>query len=96
MIRVELSRAADADLAEILGYGAEAFGEKAAETYVAGFEATFALIAAHPFAGAIHDEVRPPIRSLPHGSHRIFYDVLEDRAVVQRILHKAMDVQRHF
>jgi len=49
----------------------------------------------HPFAGAIHDEVHPPIRSLPHGSHRIFYDLMEGRAVVQRILHKAMDRQRH-
>ena len=95
MIDVELSEAADADLAEILGYGVEAFGEEAAEIYVAGFELTFTLIAAHPFAGAVHDEVRPPIRSLPHGSHRVFYDVIEDRAVVQRILHKAMDVQRH-
>lgn len=75
--------------------GAEAFGEAAAEAYVAGFEATFALIAAHPFAGAVHDEVRPPIRSLPHGSHRVFYDLVEGCAVVQRILHKAMDVQRH-
>jgi toxin ParE1/3/4 len=39
--------------------------------------------------------VRPPIRSLPHGSHRIFYDVFEDRAVVRRVLHKAVDVARH-
>lgn len=95
MISVELSNAADADLVRILDYGVEAFGEVAAEAYVAGFEATFALIAEHPFAGAVHDEVRPPIRSLPHGSHRVFYDLTEGCAVVQRILHKAMDVQRH-
>lgn len=95
MIPVELSRAADADLVRILEYGVGAFGEEAADAYVAGFEATFALIAAHPFAGAIHDEVRPPIHSLPHGSHRVFYDLVEGRAVVQRILHKAMDVKRH-
>ena len=95
MIPVELSEAADADLTEVLSYGAEAFGEERAEAYVAGFATTFALISAYSFSGAVHDEVRPPIRSLPHGSHRVFYDVLEDRAIVQRILHKAMDVQRH-
>jgi toxin ParE1/3/4 len=94
MIPLQLSEAADADLAEILGYGVETFGEEAGESYVAGFAHVFALISQHPFAGAVHDEVRPPIRSLAHGSHRVFYDVLADRLVVQRILHKAMDVER--
>lgn len=95
MIPLELSEAADADLAEILHYGVTRFGEETGEGYAAGFEASFALIAEHPFAGAVHDTVRPPIRSLPHGSHRIFYDVIGDRVVVQRVLHKAMDVERH-
>jgi toxin ParE1/3/4 len=95
MIRVELGEAADADLVEILSYGAETFGEARAEAYVASFDDTFDLISRHPLAGAVHDEVRPPIRSLPHGSHRIFYDVFEDEVVVQRILHKAVDVLRH-
>jgi toxin ParE1/3/4 len=95
MIPVELSEAADADLAEILSYGTEAFGEVQAERYVAGFEDAFDLISRHPLAGPVHDAVRPPIRSLPHGSHRIFYDLFEGRAVVQRVLHKAVDVPRH-
>jgi toxin ParE1/3/4 len=95
MIPVELSEAADADLVEILEYGTERFGEAQAETYVASFDDTFDLISRHPLAGAVHDAVRPPIRSLPHGSHRIFYDIFEDRVVVQRVLHKAVDVKRH-
>lgn len=95
MIRVEISEAADADLVEILAYGTGNFGLERAEAYVAGFQATFDLISRHPLAGAIHDEVRPPVRSLPHGSHRVFYDVFESEAVVQRILHKAADVTRH-
>ena len=95
MIELVLSEAADADLAEILSYGIEQFGEASGEAYVAGFETSFALIAEHPYAGAVHDEVRPPIRSLPHGSHRIFYDVAGSRVIVQRVLHKAMDVERH-
>ena len=95
MMAVVLSEAADADLAAILDYGVERFGAETGEAYVAGFKASFDLIAEHPLAGAVHDEIRPPIRSLPHGSHRIFYDVLQDRVVIQRILHKAMDVERH-
>lgn len=95
MIRVEISEAADADLVEILEYGTDNFGRDRAEAYVAGFQTTFDLISRHPAAGAVHDEVRPPIRSLPHGSHRVFYDVFEAEAVVQRILHKAVDVKRH-
>ena len=95
MTRLELSEAADADLASILSYGVEVYGEGAAEAYVESFEAAFALISDWPAAGAVHEEVRPPIRSRPHGSHRIFYDILEDRVIVQRILHQAMDVERH-
>lgn len=95
MIPVEISEAADADLAEILAYGKENFGENRAEAYLASFQTTIDLIARHPLAGAVHGGVRPPIRSLPHGSHRLFYDVFEDHVVVQRVLHKAVDVQRH-
>lgn len=38
-----------------------------------------------PLAGAVHEAVRPAIGSVAHGCHRIFYDVFEDRAVVQRV-----------
>jgi toxin ParE1/3/4 len=95
MIRVEIGEAADADLVKILEYGTDNFGQDRAEAYVAGFQTAFDLISRHPAAGAVHDAVRPPIRSLPHGSHRVFHDLFEAEAVVQRILHKAVDVTRH-
>jgi toxin ParE1/3/4 len=95
MIPVELSEAADADLVEILAFGTEMFGEERAEAYVVSFADTFDLNSRHPLTGAVHDLVRPPIRSLLHCSHRIFYDVFEDRAVVQGVLHKAVDLARH-
>jgi plasmid stabilization system protein ParE len=49
MTRVEISRAADADLAEILSYGTETFGQDRAETYVASFRTAFDLIARYPW-----------------------------------------------
>lgn len=92
--RVELSHAADADLVAILEYGAEMFGWDRAEAYVESFAASFTMLADHPEIGAVHPDIRPPVRSLPHGSHRIFYDIADEFIVVQRILHKSMDAQR--
>jgi toxin ParE1/3/4 len=95
VIPVEISAAADADLTAIFEYGIDRFGDETAANYLRGFDASFDLIAEHPLIGAIHDTVWPLIHSLPHGSHRIYYDVLEDRIVVRRILHKAMDAVSH-
>jgi len=95
VIPVELSEAAIADLEDILAYGAERFGEDLAQAYLLGFDTAFALISDHPRIGAMHASVRPPIYSLPHGSHRIYYDIFANRVVVQRVLHKALDVERH-
>jgi toxin ParE1/3/4 len=94
MIPLELSRDADADLAEILAYGTLRFGLDIAEAYIFGFEEAFDLIQRHPQIGAEITVVRPPIRALPHRSHRILYDVFADQIVVQRVLHMAMDVER--
>lgn len=94
-MRLEVSEEANADLDGIFDYGAEAFGVDAAAAYVRRFDEAYALLREHPYAGPEHDRVRPPIRSLSCGGHRIFYDVLDDRVVVRRVLHKAMDVERH-
>ncbi|QQV77252.1 type II toxin-antitoxin system RelE/ParE family toxin [Sphingomonas aliaeris] len=94
-MRIEVSDEAQDELLGILRYGYDMFGEDASEAYLRGFDNAFALIVVHPAIGTLHDHVRPPIRSLPYGSHRIFYDVFEDFIVVQRVLHKAMDAERH-
>ncbi len=83
------------DLAGTFDYGVTLFGLAATEAYVARFDAVFDMIRAYPLTGALHDNVRPPIRSLRCGSHRVYYDVLRDRAVVRRVLHQAMDIERH-
>lgn len=43
VLRVELSRDADADFVDMLEYGTERFGWAQAEAYAAGFEASFAI-----------------------------------------------------
>lgn len=94
MLKVELSQEADRDIVNILTYGTVTFGWGNAEAYVAGFDRSFALLARHPEIGVLHEESRPPIRSLPHGSHRLFYDVEPGRVIILRVLHKSLDVGR--
>lgn len=46
-----------------------------------------------PLAARERDEVRPPVRLLPHGSHHIFYDIVEDKEEIQilRVMHRNAD-----
>ena len=94
MAEVRLRAAADADLAAILEYSVEQWGEEVGEAYLASFGEAFNLLARHPLAGALRAEIIPPIRCLPHRSHRIFYDVDGETVWIVRVLHHAMDVSR--
>jgi toxin ParE1/3/4 len=93
-MRLELSRSAQADLDDIRDYSLAEFGAARASAYLDAIEAAFRRIVDFPEAGPLHATVHPPIRSLGCRQHRIFYQVEEDRILVVRILHKAMDAQR--
>lgn len=95
MTRVEVSEAANADLDDIYDHGAEWFGEAVADEYLRRFDSVYALLAKHPQIGPVHQGVRPAIRSFPCGRHRLYHDVADDYVIVRRVLHQAMDVQRH-
>jgi toxin ParE1/3/4 len=90
---VRLRAAADADLASILEHSVARFGEEVGEAYLRSFEGAFDLLRRHPMAGALRLAIEPPIRCLPHRSHRIFYDVDGDTVWIVRVLHHAMDVE---
>jgi toxin ParE1/3/4 len=92
--RVRLRAAADADLADILDYSAERFGEAVATAYLRSFEQAFDLLERHPQAGPLRTEIEPAIRCLPHRSHRIFYDIDGKTIWIVRVLHHAMDADR--
>jgi len=93
-MRLELSRRAQADLDDIRDYSLEHFGPVRAIAYFDAIEEAFRRIQSFAEIGAQHPILEPPVRSLACEQHRIFYDVLKNRVVVQRILHKAMDVPR--
>lgn len=93
-MRLELSREADADIAEMLRYGAENFGWPAAEAYALSFELRFKRLLEHPRIGMDNSEIKAGLRSIPHGSHRIYYSVEGEALTIRRILHKSRDVRR--
>lgn len=94
MTQVRLSAAADADLDDILAYSIQTFGRAVAEEYLASFDRSLELLAQHPLAGILHTNIEPPIYSLSHRSHRIYYDVTDAGVIVQRVLHKAMNARQ--
>jgi toxin ParE1/3/4 len=91
---VRLRSKATVDLAGIFDYSRAEFGLAQAEAYLRSFEHAFDLLRRHPFAGALRIQIDPPIRSLPHRSHRILYDVEGDIVWIVRVLHHAMDLER--
>lgn len=94
MAEVRLRAAAEADLADILDHGIEQFGKDVAHAYLRSFERAFDLLRRHPQAGTLHGDVLPPVRSLSHRSHRIFYDIDGETVWIVRVLHHAMDERR--
>ncbi|HEX8625582.1 MAG TPA: type II toxin-antitoxin system RelE/ParE family toxin [Allosphingosinicella sp.] len=94
-MRLELSRRAQADLDDIRDYSVAEFGVERAVAYLDEVEGAFRRIVDFPEIGSVHPAVLPLTRSLGCEQHRIFYEVGSDTILIVRILHKAMDVERH-
>ena len=94
-MRLELSRKALADLDDIRDFSVVSFGVERAILYLDGIDQAFRRLRDHPRIGMSHAEVGEAALSYPVGEHRIFYDVFDDRVIVQRVLHKVMDVERY-
>ena len=96
MAEVLLTTEARDDLADIDRYSIENFGIEVATNYMAGFDKAFALLREHPEAGAARQDVDRAIRSFGCGRHSLFYEIVDERVIIQRVLHKAMDHRRVF
>lgn len=93
-MRLELSRAAEADLADIRDYTIAQYDVDQAIAYLDAVEQAFRRIVDYPESGVRYPDIEPAIRSVPCGSHRIYYDVTGAVVRIQRVLHKAMDVEK--
>ena len=94
-MKVRLRARARRDLREILDYSVIQHGEEVADSYLRDIDAALARLGNYPELGTPRADLGPDLRSLPVREHRIFYIVYPDRVSVLRVLHKAMDVQRH-
>ena len=92
MTKLVLSRAADADLANILEYSITEHGRSAAETYLRDIDRALVRLKDFPELGVRYPPLDPALRCLPCRQHLIFYTVEDTHIAVVRVLHRAMDI----
>lgn len=91
MLNVRFTPDARADLDGIIVYTLERFGIAQAQTYRAGFEKFFEILATYPQAGSDQSDIRPGLRRIVHQAHAIYYRVEGDNIVIGRILGPGQD-----
>jgi toxin ParE1/3/4 len=81
---------ARAYLRAIERYSNDLFGRAVAIVYMNRVERALDRLMDYPESGPVYPGIRPPVRYLSVGSHRIFYDFDGERISVTRVLHQAM------
>jgi toxin ParE1/3/4 len=87
---IRYSSRAEADLAEILDYSTDKWGEGHAISYLTDFVMCFEKIAKLPDLGRACDSIHPGFRRIARGSHVIFYRPARDGVFISRVLHQSM------
>ena len=91
--RLELSQQAKEDFRDILSYPLTAWGESQLAKYRASINDALHVILSNPSAG--RPSVKPTLKVLAVGQHRIFYRTIDDTIYIVRILHERMDTSLH-
>jgi toxin ParE1/3/4 len=91
--RLELSQQAREDFRDILSYTLTTWGESQLAKYRASIDDALHIILHNPSVG--RPSVKPTLKVLVAGHHRIFYRTIDDTIYVVRILHERMDTSRH-
>jgi toxin ParE1/3/4 len=91
--RLELSLQAREDFRDILSYTLTTWGESQLAKYRASIDDALHVILRNPSVG--RPSVKPTLKVLAVGQHRIFYRTIGDTVYVVRILHERMDMSRH-
>ena len=91
-----LSPEAISDLQNIYDFTFDEWGETQAEKYLNEIYAVFDRLTQHPQIGRLRIELADSLRSIPLGSHVIFFMPWQDDVAIVRVLHGARDVERVF
>lgn len=92
MRRFRLTPLAEGDLAEIWRYSAETWGEAQADRYVGELFDRFSLVADHPEMGRKRPAILPGACSMQAGRHVIFYEMVDGRVVILRVVHERRNI----
>jgi toxin ParE1/3/4 len=90
-----LSPQAEQDLADILQYTLETWGEAQLVAYRAVLEKAIQAIVDNPQIAPLRPDISPAHRTLLAGSHVVVYRLTDSAILVSRFLHARMDVRRH-
>jgi toxin ParE1/3/4 len=93
VIRCGLTPLAQADVDDIVDDTLEHWGADQMVVYVRDLERKFAALAEAPGLGRRRPEIGDGIRSIPEGSHMIYYRQTGDRLEILRIIHQSMDTR---
>ena len=88
---VRFSPLAETDLVEIGIYIARD-NPKRALSFIDELEIKCDALGGFPGTGVVRHDLAADLRMLPHGSYMIFYSEQEDHVRIERILHRARDV----
>lgn len=88
MPNVRYSRPAERDLADILSYTKQQWGQAQADSYFQKLADTFNLLARHQNVGRPLSPARPTWRRFEEASHVLLYRPIPDGIRIERIIHK--------
>jgi toxin ParE1/3/4 len=95
-MRLRESRLAAAELDAIFEFGVANHGIDAAIAYIDEIQNRYRQLLSYPRSGRAEPELGPVMRSISHKPHRIYYEIIGDTIVIQRILHQSADAKRWF
>jgi toxin ParE1/3/4 len=87
MYEVELTEAANRDLADIAAYTRSEWGERKAVAYLGELMAALASLRDFPAAHPATDHLMPGTRRLLHASHACYFRILPAKIRVLAIIH---------
>lgn len=90
-MRYALTRKAEEDVIAIFRSSTEQFGLQQADRYHSLLAATFEFLAENPRVARQREELSPPVRVHPVGSHIVLYQIDGDEILIIRIRHAHED-----
>mgnify|MGYP000518813376 CR=1 FL=1 len=95
-LRLAVTEDAAIDLEDIQAYTLTQWGKEQAREYEDALDRAFATLREQPQLGISRDDLLDGLRGYTVQSHIVFYLIVDDTLVVQRVLHQRMDSARAF